>query len=52
MDYFAQTHHTNLDSCDHLYSDDMRQAAVVVATFLVHAANRDEMIPRKPRPKE
>lgn len=52
MDYFSQTHHTNLDTYDHLHSDDMRQAAVVVATFLVHAANRVEMIPRKPRPKE
>ncbi|MFA6958733.1 MAG: M20/M25/M40 family metallo-hydrolase [Thermoanaerobaculia bacterium] len=52
MDYFAQTHHTNLDTFDHLQSDDMRQAAVVVATVLIHAANRDEMIPRKPRPKE
>ena len=52
MDYFAQTHHTNLDTYDHLHSDDMRQAAVVVATILVHAANRNEMIPRKPRPKE
>jgi hypothetical protein len=52
MDYFAQTHHTNLDTFDHLHSDDMRQAAVVVATLLVQAANRDEMIPRKPRPRE
>lgn len=52
MDYFAQTHHTNLDTFDHLYSDDMRQAAVVVATLIADAANRDEMIPRKPRPKE
>jgi hypothetical protein len=30
----------------------MRQAAVVVATVLVHAANRDAMVPRKARPKE
>jgi len=52
MDYFAQTHHTNLDTFDHLHSDDMRQAAVVVATLIVQAANREEMIPRKPRPKE
>lgn len=52
MDYFPQTHHTNLDTYDHLYSDDMRQAAVVVAATLVHVANRDEMIPRKTRPIE
>ncbi|MGK2858684.1 MAG: M20/M25/M40 family metallo-hydrolase [Thermoanaerobaculia bacterium] len=52
MDYFSQTHHTNLDTYDHLHSDDLRQAAVVMATIIIHAANRDEMIPRKPRPKE
>jgi hypothetical protein len=52
MDYFTQTHHSSLDTYDHLHSDDLRQAAVVVATLLVHAANREEMIPRKPRPRE
>lgn len=52
MDYFPQTHHSSLDTFDHLHSDDLRQAAVVVATLVVHTANRDAMIPRKPRPKE
>ncbi len=49
-DYSPQTHHTNLDTFDHLHSDDMRQIAVVVASVVVHAANRAEMLPRKTRP--
>jgi len=51
-DYSPQTHHTNLDTFDHLHSDDLRQIAVVVTSVVLHAANRDEMLPRKPRPVE
>jgi hypothetical protein len=49
-DYSPQTHHTNLDTFDHLHSDDLRQIAVVVTSVVVHAANRDSMLPRKTRP--
>lgn len=48
MDYFAQTHHTNLDTRDHLQESDLKQAAVIVASVLAHAANREDRIPRKP----
>lgn len=52
MDYMPQTHHSNLDTFDHLSSEDLRQAAVVVAAVAIHTANRPEKLPRKPRPTE
>ena len=51
LDYGSRTHHSNLDTVDHLQRDDMVQSAVVLATFLWHAANRDEVLPRKPLPQ-
>jgi hypothetical protein len=48
--YNAQTHHTFLDVYDHLQLDDLKQAAVVVAATVWELANRDAMMPRKPRP--
>jgi Zn-dependent M28 family amino/carboxypeptidase len=48
--YNAQTHHTFLDVYDHLQLDDLKQAAVVVAATVWELANRDEMMPRKPKP--
>lgn len=52
MDYMGRTHHTNVDTYDHLHADDLKQSAVVIATVIWHAANRDEMFPRKPMPTE
>jgi hypothetical protein len=52
MDYWGRTHHSNVDTYDHLHREDLVQSAVVVATFLWHAANRDEMFPRKPMPEQ
>ena len=31
--------------------DDLKQASVVLASFVYHAAMRDAMLPRKPLPK-
>ena len=39
-----------MDVYDRLQRDDLMQAAVVIATFAYTAANRDEMLPRKPLP--
>ncbi len=50
MDYMGRTHHSNVDTYDHLDGDDLKQSAVVLASFLWHAANRDELLPRKPMP--
>jgi hypothetical protein len=51
LDYFTRTHHTNMDVYDRLQPGDLMQSAAVVASFAYHAANRDELLPRKPLPK-
>jgi carboxypeptidase Q len=51
LDYGARTHHSNQDTYDKLSEDDLKQAAVVVASFVYHTSQRDEMIPRKELPK-
>jgi Zn-dependent M28 family amino/carboxypeptidase len=50
LDYFSRTHHTNFDVLDHAVREDLMQASVVMASFLYHAAMRDEPLPRKPMP--
>jgi carboxypeptidase Q len=56
LDYDTRTHHSNMDVYDRLQADDLKQAAVIVATFVYNAAMRDAMFPRKaleePLPKE
>ena len=51
VDYETRTHHTNLDVYESIQPDDLKQAAVIVASFVYHAAMRDEKLPRKPLPK-
>ena len=51
LDYESRIHHTNIDTYDHLKANDLRQAAVIMATFLLNAANRDEPLPRMPIPQ-
>jgi carboxypeptidase Q len=48
MDYETRTHHSNMDVYDRLQPDDLKQAAVIVASFVYEAAQRDQMLPRKP----
>ena len=48
MDYMGRTHHSNVDTFDHLNPEDMKQSAVVLAWFIWQAANRDELLPREP----
>ncbi|MFL6197394.1 MAG: M20/M25/M40 family metallo-hydrolase [Thermoanaerobaculia bacterium] len=52
MEYETRTHHTNLDTYDHLQKEDLMQASVVMAGFLYDAAMRSEPLPRKPLPQE
>ena len=51
-DYSTRTHHTNLDVFDRLQRDDLMQAAVVMASFVYHAAMREERFPRKALPRD
>ena len=50
MDYFNKTHHTNSDLYDRIQEDDLKQASVIIAAFVYHAAMRDEKLPRKKKP--
>ena len=51
-DYGTRTHHSNIDTYEHLAEADMKQAAVVMASFLYQAAMLDGPFPRKPLPVE
>ena len=51
LEYETRTHHSNMDTYDHLFMDDMKQAAVIVAAFVYNTAMRNELLPRKPLPK-
>jgi len=48
MAYFNRTHHSNMDNYDHLVAEDLQQAATIIASFVWHTAQRDELLPRKP----
>jgi carboxypeptidase Q len=52
LDYGSRLHHTSIDSYDHLKPEDLRQAAVIMAAFLLNAANSDEPLPRMPLPTQ
>jgi carboxypeptidase Q len=51
IEYDQRTHHSNMDSYDHLIEDDLKQMATIVASFVYNAATRSEKIPRKPLPQ-
>ncbi len=51
IEYRSRTWHTSLDVYDRLKRDDLKQAAVVVATVLYEASMSEAPMPRKPQPK-
>ncbi len=42
--------HSQLDLYDETYEKNLKQSSVILASFLYHAATRDERMPRKPEP--
>ena len=48
--YDVREHHTNMDTFERVVIDDLKQNAVILASFLYHAAMRDGMMPRLPTP--
>ncbi|MBV9744504.1 MAG: M20/M25/M40 family metallo-hydrolase [Acidobacteriia bacterium] len=50
-DYETVTHHSNMDTLDHIQSADLMQAAAIISTVVYNAANRPDMLPRKALPK-
>jgi carboxypeptidase Q len=51
VEYSTRTHHSNMDVYDRLQRQDLMQASAIMASFVYHAAMRDEMLPRKPLPE-
>ena len=50
LDYETRTHHSNMDTVEHIKEADLEQAAVVEAIFLYNTSEREAMMPRKPYP--
>ena len=50
VEYNSRTHHSNMDVYERIQAPDMMKNAVIVASFVYLAANRDEKLPRKPLP--
>ncbi len=48
IEYETRTWHTNQDTYDRIIPEDVKEAAVIVATFIYNAAMADEKLPRKP----
>jgi hypothetical protein len=51
IDYETRTHHSNMDNYDHLKIEDLKQAAIIVASFVHQTSVRPDMMPRKPAEK-
>jgi hypothetical protein len=51
LDYESRTHHSNQDVVERLQPSDLKQIATVEAIFVYNAAQRDQMLPRKPLPQ-
>ena len=51
IEYDTRTHHTNMDTYDHLVPADLAQASTIIASFVYNTAQKDEKIPRKTLPK-
>ena len=52
LDYMTRTHHSNMDVYERVPKGDLMQASAVMASFAWHAAQRDQMLPRKPLPPD
>jgi carboxypeptidase Q len=51
IEYDTRTHHTNMDLYERVQEEDLKQMAVIVASFAYMTANADQAIPRKPLPR-
>jgi hypothetical protein len=50
IQYDTLTHHSDKDTADTLQKDDLMKNAAILASWVYLAANREEMLPRKPLP--
>jgi carboxypeptidase Q len=51
IEYETRTHHTNMDVYERIQEADLKQMAMIIASFVYMTANADELLPRKPLPK-
>jgi len=51
IEYDTRTHHSNMDTYDHLVPEDLKQIATIVASFVYNTAQMDTKLPRKELPK-
>ena len=51
IEYETRTHHTNMDLYERLQEEDLKQMAVIVASFAYMTANSEQLLPRKTQPK-
>ena len=47
LEYNSRTHHSNMDTFDHVQPDELKQQGAVAAVFAWYAANWPEKLPRK-----
>ncbi len=52
LDYGTRVHHSNMDVVERVPKPDLMQIAAIWASFAYHAAQRDQMLPRRPLPPE
>jgi carboxypeptidase Q len=50
LEYNTRTHHSTQDTFERIQSDDVKQAAAIMAAFVYQTAMLDEKLPRKPAP--
>ena len=46
IEYNTHTHHTNLDTYERVIEEDVKKAAIIVASTIYHLSQRDEMLAR------
>jgi Iap family predicted aminopeptidase len=51
LDYWSHTHHSNIDTVDHIVPQDLMVSAAFMANLVYHAAMRDRLMPREPLPQ-
>ncbi|MBS4029776.1 MAG: M20/M25/M40 family metallo-hydrolase [Ignavibacteriales bacterium] len=51
IEYFTRTWHSTMDVYDRVQEEDLKQAAIIMASFAYNAAMRDAQFPRKPLPQ-
>ncbi len=50
LDYWSHTHHSNVDTVDHIVPEDLMVSAAFMASLVYHAAMREDLMPREPLP--